>query len=68
MRGVGSSYLPHFFTAHARPSHFASLVVTVRCYKAGGRSCAQPTSSHMISHRLYASFPMAYKVLPLLPF
>jgi hypothetical protein len=57
---VNSCLLGHF-TAPARARRFASSVVTPRGYKAGGRSYVQHTSSHMISHRLLASFPTTEK-------
>jgi hypothetical protein len=49
------------FTMPARPSRFASSVVTPRGYKANGCSCVQPISYRTISHRLPASFPTAEK-------
>jgi hypothetical protein len=64
VRGVGwhtNSCLLHLFTVPARAHRFASLVVTSWGYKAGGRSCVQPTSSCMIFHPLLASFPTAEK-------
>jgi hypothetical protein len=53
--------LLHLFTAPAWAHCFASLVVTLWGYKAGGHSCTQPTSSCTIFHRLPASFPMQLK-------
>jgi hypothetical protein len=44
--------LLRLFIAPARAHRFASLVVTPRGYKAGGRPYAQPTSYRMISHHL----------------
>jgi hypothetical protein len=46
------------FTA---PVYNAYKGLTPRGYKASGHPCAQPTSSHMISHYLPASFPMRLK-------
>jgi hypothetical protein len=43
------------------PSRFTSLVVKLWGYKAGVVAPALPTSSHTISHRSYAYFPMAEK-------
>jgi hypothetical protein len=51
----------HIFTMLTRAHHFASSVVTPWGYKTSGRSYAQPMSSHTISHRLPASFPIAEK-------
>jgi hypothetical protein len=56
-----NSCLLHLFTALARPHRFASSVVMRQGYKAGGCSCAQHMSSHMISHHFPASFPVAKK-------
>jgi hypothetical protein len=56
-----NSCLLCFFTTPAKARHFASLVVTPQEYKADGRSCTKPMSSHMISHCLPVSFPMANK-------
>jgi hypothetical protein len=50
-----------FFTVPAKSSRFTSSVVTPWGYKAEVVTPAQPMSSHMISHRSSASFPMAEK-------
>jgi hypothetical protein len=55
------SCLLHIFTAPARARRFASSIVTLRGYKVGKCPCTQPTSSHMISHYLPASFHTAEK-------
>jgi hypothetical protein len=47
------------FTVPAEPSRFTNSIVTLRGYKAGMVTLAQPTSSQMISHRSSASFPTA---------
>jgi hypothetical protein len=54
-------FLLRLFITPAEPSRFASSVVTTRSYKAGMATPAQPTSSCMISHRSFTSFPMAEK-------
>jgi hypothetical protein len=64
MRGVGScvkSLSLCLFTMPAEPSHFASLVVTPRGYKAGVVTPVPHTSSHTISHRSSIYFPTAEK-------
>jgi hypothetical protein len=53
--------LLHLFTVPVWARHFASSVVKPQGYKTGGHPCTQPTSSHMSSHHLNASFPMAKK-------
>jgi hypothetical protein len=60
VRGVGV-VRKLLFTAPARAHRFASSVVTSRGYKVGDHPYMQPTSSHTISHRLFASFPMSEK-------
>jgi hypothetical protein len=45
----------------SEPSRFASSIVTPQGYKAGVVAPAQATSSRMISHHSFASFPMAEK-------
>jgi hypothetical protein len=56
-----NSFLLDLFTTLVEPCCFASLVATLWGYRAGRRSCVQPTSSRMISHRLPASSPTAEK-------
>jgi hypothetical protein len=56
-----NSFILCLFTVPTKPCHFASLVVTPRCYKAGGRSYAQPPSARMMSPCFPFSFPMTEK-------
>jgi hypothetical protein len=56
-----NSYLLCLFIVSARAHRFVFSVVTPRGYKVGGHPCVQPTSSHMISHHLLASFPTQLK-------
>jgi hypothetical protein len=62
-----NSCLLRLFTVPAGAHRFASLIVTPWGYKAGDRSCAQPTSPRTISHRLPTSFPTVGVVSPSLP-
>jgi hypothetical protein len=50
------------FIVPTEPSRFASLVVTLRGYKAGMIAPAQCTSSRTISHHSSTSFPTAEKI------